>query len=136
MAYMSQELKNELAPKIKEILHRYGLKWTLSVRNDMELILKIKSWNIDFRWLMKDKYRYYNENDNSLVDKYKFYHIDVNEYYLDRTYESPAKEALMELYAAMMDWNHNNSDIQTDYFDVGWYVDIKIGDWDKEYILL
>jgi hypothetical protein len=29
--------------------------------------------------------------------------------------------------------NHNNSDIQSDYFDVGWYVSIKVGEWDKPY---
>ena len=33
----------------------------------------------------------------------------------------------------MMVGNHNNSDISTDYFDVGWYIDINIGKWDKPY---
>lgn len=136
MAFMSQKHKNELAPKIKEILNFYGLKWTLSVHNDMELILKIKSWNIDFRELMHEKYRYYNENVDSLVDRYKFYHIDINEYPVDERYESPAKEALQELRNAMMIWNHDNSDEQRDYFDVGWYINIRIWDWDKEYLVL
>jgi hypothetical protein len=31
--------------------------------------------------------------------------------------------------------NHDNSDIMTDYFDVGWYVDVNIGLWNKPYIL-
>jgi hypothetical protein len=31
--------------------------------------------------------------------------------------------------------NHDNSDVQTDYFDVGWYVDVNIGSWDKPYTL-
>jgi hypothetical protein len=31
--------------------------------------------------------------------------------------------------------NHDNSDSQTDYFDVGWYVDVKVGKWNKPYIV-
>ena len=31
--------------------------------------------------------------------------------------------------------NHNNSDVQTDYFDVGWYIEINVGDWEKPYKL-
>ena len=30
--------------------------------------------------------------------------------------------------------NHDNSDIQTDYFDVGWYVDVNAGIWNKPYV--
>jgi hypothetical protein len=43
---------------------------------------------------------------------------------------------MRELYAAMMDGNHDNSDIQTDYFDVGWYIDINIGAWNAPYTLV
>jgi hypothetical protein len=32
--------------------------------------------------------------------------------------------------------NHNRSDAMTDYFDVGWYVDVNIGKWNQPYILL
>jgi hypothetical protein len=35
----------------------------------------------------------------------------------------------------MMVGNHNRSDIMSDYHDVGWYVDINIGQWNKPYIL-
>ena len=30
--------------------------------------------------------------------------------------------------------NYDNSDIQTDYFDIGWYVDINVGKWDKPFV--
>jgi hypothetical protein len=29
--------------------------------------------------------------------------------------------------------NHDRSDIQTDYFDVGWYKSVNIGTWNKPY---
>jgi len=55
--------------------------------------------------------------------------------HIKETYTGVAAEALNELKAAMMEGNHNNSDIQTDYFDVGWYISIDIGKWDKPYVL-
>jgi hypothetical protein len=33
----------------------------------------------------------------------------------------------------MMVGNHDKSDVMTDYFNVGWYIDINIGKWDKPY---
>jgi len=29
--------------------------------------------------------------------------------------------------------NHDRSDIQSDYFDVGWYKSVNIGKWNKPY---
>ena len=59
----------------------------------------------------------------------------VNNYWIDKHYEGTEQEFLNELNAAMMLGNHNNSDIMTDYFDVGWYVDINIGKWNKPYVV-
>ena len=54
----------------------------------------------------------------------------VNVYRIDSHFKGVAKDFLTEVHAAMMGCddlqNHNNSDIQSDYFDVGWYTDIKI----------
>jgi len=33
----------------------------------------------------------------------------------------------------MMIGNHNNTDLMSDYFDVGWYISINVGKWDKPY---
>ena len=48
MAYVSQELKAKLAPKIKAICKKYGVKASLAVRNHSVLCLNIKSGKIDF----------------------------------------------------------------------------------------
>ena len=36
----------------------------------------------------------------------------------------------------MNDGNHDNSEIQYDYFDVGWYIDVNIGRWNQPYQLI
>lgn len=59
----------------------------------------------------------------------------VNQYYIDSNYVGVAKDFLNELYSSMMVGNYDKSDIQSDYFCVGWYTSINIGLWDKPYIL-
>ena len=48
MAYVSQDLKKSLSPKIKAICKKYGVKATLAVRNHSTLVLNISEGKIDF----------------------------------------------------------------------------------------
>jgi hypothetical protein len=137
MAYISQERKAKLAPKIKAVLKKYGVKGSLSVRNHSTLMLKIKSGKIDFvenyiTTLTTKPYGSQMEPDRVkyLRDKQA---IDVNPYWYQDHFSGKALKFLQELMPAMNDGNHDNSDIQTDYFDVGWYVDVNIGTWNRPY---
>lgn len=136
MAFVSQQRKQELAPAIKAVLKKYGIKGTLAVRNHMTLALNIKSGPIDF-------IKNYNETVSQLPryanDPLGFRkavdYIDVNQYWYHEHFTGKAKAFLSEVLVAMNKGNHDNSDIQTDYFDVGWYVDVNIGQWNKPYIV-
>lgn len=48
MAYINQDGKKRIEPKVKEILKRYGVKGTLSIRDFSTLTLKVKSGKVDF----------------------------------------------------------------------------------------
>ena len=48
MAFMSQDKKALLAPAVKAILKKYGVKGSLAVSNSTSLVLNIKSGPIDF----------------------------------------------------------------------------------------
>ena len=134
MAYMSQERKAQIAPKIKAICKKYGVKASLAVRHHSTLVLNIKEGAIDFIG-----------NYNSVnVDKGRPAHlpfqpatksIDVNPYWYHEHFDGKAKAFLTEIISAMNTGNHDRSDSQTDYFDVGWYIDVNIGRWDKPYAL-
>ena len=115
MAYMSQERKQQLAPAIKAICKRHGIKATLAVSNHMALCLNIKSGKVDF-----------GTNDRQ-----------INTYWYKDIYkDQPAALAfLSEVIPAMNEGNHNNSDAMIDYFDVGWYIHVNVGQWDKPYQL-
>ena len=123
MAYMSQEKKAKIAPQVKAILKKYNVKASLAVRNHMTLVLNVKQGPIDF---IKD---FGNPEDA------KKFGIQVNPYWYHEHFTGESKKFLTEVITAMNDGNHDRSDIQTDYFDVGWYVDVNIGQWNKPYAL-
>lgn len=134
MAYMSQEKKAALAPRIKAVLKKYGVKGSLAVRGHSTLVLNLKSGKIDF---IGNSNRVCGENHYQVSRGFKpntTGYDQVNPYWYQDHYDGKAKAFLKEVLAVMNDGNHDRSDIQTDYFDVGWYVDINIGKWNKPYI--
>lgn len=114
MAYFSQEQKKAMAPKMKSLLKRYGMKGTLSVRNHSTVVLTLKSGDIDF-------------GDAK----------SVNVYWVDKHFaDNPvARDFLMEAVKILKGPDYfDDTDIQTDYFHCSHYVDIKIGKWNQPYV--
>ena len=125
MAYVSKELKANVAPVVKAILKKYKLKGSLSVRNHSTLVLTISAGSIDFVGNFNE------QGPRSLAVGY----VQVNEYHYDSHFTGAAKSALGELLDAMNVGNHDDSDYQTDYFSVGWYTNVNIGKWNKNYVI-
>ena len=135
MAYVSQEKKASLAPAIKAILKKYGVKGTLSVRNHSTLVLNVKSGKIDFI-----------SNFNSTVEQRPGGHrlgqpaeryIQVNPYWYHEHFSGKAKKFLTEIVAAMKGPEFfDHTDAQIDYFHVAHYFDINIGQYNKPYELV
>jgi hypothetical protein len=135
MAYMSQDKKKRIEAVVKPILKKYGIKGRLGVDNHSTLVLNIKAGEIDFirdfnETVPKDSG--FNERLWSAAKDY----IDVNPYHYDKHFSGKAKKFLSEVLTAMNNGNHDNSDIQSDYFDIGWFISVRIGKWNKPYILI
>jgi len=113
MAYMNQDRKRQIAAAVKPILKQYGMKGTLSVRHHSAIVLTLTEGAIDFG---------------------KTY-TDVNQYWIHEHYEGVAREFLDSVYAAMQaaGW-YDRSDAMTDHFDTAYYISIRIGKWDKNYL--
>ena len=119
MAYVSQEDKAKLAPQIKKVLNKYGMKGSISIRHHMSLVVTLQSGAIDF----KD----YTHGDG---------YIQVNTYHIESHYQGKAKAFLTELLAAMKGPNYFcDDDAMTDYFHRSHYTDINVGRWNKPYFL-
>ena len=133
MAYMSQEKKKELAPKIREWCKAYGVNASLAVRNHSTLVLNIKSGRLPFLQNWFDTCAKNANNGLSPDPREVPTYLQVNPYWTDEHFGGACREFLKGLIARMNVGNHDRSDVQTDYFDVGWYVDINVGHWDKPY---
>lgn len=134
MAYISQERKAQMAPAVKAICQKYGIKASLAVRNHSTLVLNVQQGSIDF---VK------NFNDvcaKSLTYKVRQpctdHYLAVNPYHFRDQFDGRARQFLEEVHTVMMQGNHDRSDMQSDYFDVGWYVDINIGKWYRPYAIV
>jgi hypothetical protein len=139
MAYFNQERKQAKSPAIKAILKKYNVKGSLAVRNHMTFVLNLKSGSIDFieNFIATDSNvmhgRKMSQDQIAYIRKEQC--LDVNPYWYQEHFSGKALDFLKEIFAAMNNGNHDNSDIQSDYFDVGWYVDVNIGSWKKPYIV-
>ena len=132
MAYVTQEMKKELSPAIKYVLMNYGYKGSIAITHNSTLVINIKSG--------PDIIGNYNTNTKNAKNTFcgqamVVDHMQPNRHTVNERFSSEFKDMLTDLFAAANAKNYDNSDVQTDYFDVGYYVTVKIGDWDKPYIV-
>lgn len=124
MAYVSQEMKKELAPQIKAVLKKYGMKGSIAVRHHMSLVVNIKSGKLDILGALG-------------ASEYERDYVQVNPYWIEENYDDAEVVAfLSELKDAMEGPNFFcHDDSMTDYFHRSHYIDINVGQFDKPYIL-
>ena len=115
MAYLSQETKKKMVPAIKAVLKKFAVKATISVSNHSMLKVTLTSGPFDF----DDKFG-----------------KQINHYFIADHYHGHLYDFFNELVQAMNVCNHDRSDIQTDYFDVGYYISVQVGKWNKPYKLV
>ena len=124
MAYVSQEMKKELAPQIKAVLKKYGMKGSLAVRHHSSLVCNIKSGKLDILGALG-------------ASEYERDYVQVNPYWIEENYDDAEVVAfLSELKDAMEGPNFFcHDDSMTDYFHRSHYIDINVGQFNKPYIL-
>ena len=136
MAHVSQELKKSLAPKIKALCTKYGVKASLAVRHHSTLVLNIKSGKVDFLESF-NRLGMAESRPDHLPFTPETRYISVNPYHYKRHFDGAALKFLSEVIPAMYGPSYyDNSDPQTDYFDCSHYIDVNIGKWDTPYMVI
>ena len=116
MAYINQDKKKEIAVALRVAMKAFpNVKYSLSVSHHSTLVCTISQG---------DKFLNPENKEN----------YDINTYHIDSFYSEEAAEVFNVIKTCMNTGNHDRSDIMSDYFDVGWYLDIKVGRWDKPFI--
>ena len=133
MAYVSQEMKKELAPGIKAVLKKYGMKGSISINHHSSLVVTLQEGPLCFEGLdARGNDIFYTSTDG-------LHHSQVNTYHIDKFYSGESADFLNELVAAMKgktsrgEW-YDKTDAMIDYFDIAYYVNVNVGKFDKGYI--
>jgi len=136
MAHLSKEMIANIKANVKTVCAKYGIKATVSIEGGFTPVLNvnIKSGEIDF-------ISNYNETHHSKLlgpaSRWEpaVNYVSVNPYHFKQNFSEKALDFLTEIYSVINEGNHDKSDSQTDYFDVGWYAYAHVGRWDKPYQL-
>lgn len=121
MAYFNQERKKALSPAIKALCKEYGVTVTFGVDHYSTFVINLRGGELDLMSDIKNMCSYDVEHHN-------ISHTRVE------NFTGRNREFVTKLQQLANIGNHNNSDLMTDYFDVGWYVDIHVGRFQKPYI--
>ena len=114
MAFISTQKVAEIRSNLKNEFP--AIKFSVVRRNYSAVNVTILKSPYDFR-------------PDSLKDRE---YLSVNSYWFqDHGYKHP--DILNRIIEIANEGNHNNSDVMTDYFDVGWYFDLSLGQWNKPF---
>jgi hypothetical protein len=120
MAFISTEEVKEIRTQLKKELP--GLKFSVKKINYSKVSVTIKSGDLDFLGALK------KEVERDYITVWKDFR---NQFTCDEVVA-----ALEKIDKIVYGQNyHDNSNAMIDYFDVSYYAEIKIGDWDKPYQL-
>lgn len=130
MPYFNQEMKKEVVSRLKKNFE--GWKFSIKVLNHAEISVKVKSAPLDL-W----------SNYVETVGVDNLYGDDgfakLNHYYLERAFSGECLEQMkkilddMNLVGDEKFGNYNRSNSQVDHFDIGYYVSLAIGTFDKSF---
>lgn len=125
MAYVSKEKKAKIAAALKVCIPQ-GWKYSLAIRNHMTIALTVYSAPFDLIGAFEQ-----TEHFDPSTTTY----VSVNPYhYRSHLKDECVADVFEQIFAALNIDNFDESDIMTDYFHVGHYVDFHIGRWDKPFV--
>lgn len=121
MAYVSKETKAELVAAVKKVLPAEW-KVTFRVEHYSKIVCIIRKAPVDL-------VECYGNDDGECPSYYR-----INEYNIrNHCANKEVADVLVNIVDALNGKNHDNSDVMTDYFDVGYYIDVMFGDWKKPF---
>lgn len=119
MAYVSKEMKTKLVAEIKKVMPK-DWKASYAIKNYSTLVVTISKAPIILTETFDDV-----RKDNQ---------YSVNEYHFQsHCKDKEVLKTLENIINAMNGQNYDNSDRMTDYFDVGYYIELQFGSWKKDF---
>ena len=126
MAYITKEKKAIIIARVKAATPK-GWRVTFRMRHSSTIICTIRQADVDILAAVEAAYATHPSYETSGPVT----HIQSLSPTTILELPDSLRKPLSAMYAALYSENYDNSDISTDYFDVGYYAHIAIGEWDK-----
>ena len=126
MAYITKEKKAIIIARVKAVTPK-GWRVTFRMRHSSTIICTIRQADVDILAAVEAAYATWPSYETSGPVT----HIQSLSPTTILELPDSLRKPLSAMYAALYSENYDNSDISTDYFDVGYYAHIAIGEWDK-----
>lgn len=136
MAYMNQEKKAVIAAALKAVMPA-DWKYSLSVQSKMTTCLTIKSAPVDLIAMLNEKNAKLAARDGQEAFVNKGY-AQLNHFYLETAFGADPKvlEVMEAAKKALFSADyHDDSDIQSDYFNCAYYISMQVGNYDKPFVV-
>lgn len=130
MAYVSKEKKAKIKAALSTVVPK-GWKWSLRVNHHSSITMTISAGPNELTMIPE----HWNHIEAKMVPARSETYRQLNVYHIDLDY-APGKtrDTVKKIVAALNTDNYDRSDAQTDFFDVGHYVHLHIGRWDKPFV--
>ncbi|TAL65801.1 MAG: hypothetical protein EPN79_11665 [Burkholderiaceae bacterium] len=128
MANVDQGKKALIAAALKQVVPA-GWKYSLSVDRHSTIVMTISAAPVDFFEVVHTKRKARNPESNRASGN-----MSLNHFHLGQVFDGELLEVFKRITAALNTGNHDRSDPMTDYFDVGHYVEINVGRWNKPFV--
>ena len=121
---MTQDKKRAIAAALHRVLP-VGWKYSLSVRNHSTITMQINAAPFDLiKAVAASEY----------FDPTTATSCEINPYHVRARFVDECVADVFEvIFGALNTGNHDRSDPTTDYFDVGHYVTLRIGAWNRPF---
>lgn len=120
IVFLNQDAKKDIQVDLKKVIPPKW-KWSLSAKGARKLILTITAAPID---LLAELTR---------GDHHRGY-VELNQYHLDSEFKDKTLVNLFKkIYQILNKYNYDRSNASHDYFDVNYYVTVRIGKFDKPF---
>jgi hypothetical protein len=139
MAYVTKEIITKARTALKALNKEYGVKATLSGKGGLCLNLTIAEGSIDFlnNYCETIASKRIHRDVEQIIAWVKLEQgIQINHYYIEDAFTGIALEYLQKAKAIMLVDHWDESDSQSDYFHCAYYINMRVGSYNKGYRLV
>jgi len=131
MAYVSKELKAKIKTALNEVVPKTW-KWSLAIDHHSCIVMTISKGPKELAIIPAGVEFNGTQRPERAVDSRQ-----INDKHVDSSMiAGETRDIVVKIVKALNTDNYDKSDSQSDYYNVGHYVTLRVGRWDKAFVAI